>query len=135
MIAFGGFTFMTLATNIVGSDEYLLWSLPPVVREEYKVAQKMQQNQYDIFRQAYGSAITDEQFDSWWYCNSPKANSNPTSEDMLETKIAWRRKMTEDHINRLSMIVPIDQDAVRNDFLAKAGNAVREFDQGYMEAV
>ena len=40
MIAFGGFACMTLATNIVGSDEYLLWSLPPVVREEYKVAQK-----------------------------------------------------------------------------------------------
>ena len=114
-------------------DKYNPYDPVQVRMHEYKVAQKMQQNQYDIFRQAYGSAITDEQFDSWWYCNSPKANSNPTSEDMLETKIAWRRKMTEDHINRLSMIVPIDQDAVRNDFLAKAGNAVREFDQGYME--
>ena len=38
-IILGGIALLATASNVVGSDTFLLWSLPPVVRDEYKVAQ------------------------------------------------------------------------------------------------
>lgn len=103
--------------------------------KQYLIQQKQSKMQYDFYREAKLTTLTDKQFNDWWYMYTPKANPNGTElskEARLDNLAAWRYKKTEENIQFLSMLESIDQNAVRNEYLARANAALKPFGYDYL---
>ena len=98
-----------------------------------KMHERLMKNQYNVFRDAYGTSITKEQFDEWWNMYTPPAqrdNTTGTKAETLEQRAQWRREMGLRHLNALESFVPIDVEAVRNQRIRYIRQVIREFDRG-----
>lgn len=100
---------------------------------QLKMHERLMRNQYNVFRDAYGTSITKEQFDEWWNMYTPPAqrdNTTGTKTETLEQRAQWRREMGLRHLNALTTFVPIDVEAVRNQRIHYIRQVIREFDRG-----
>ena len=111
-------------------EKYNPWNPLDVRLHELKVQNALARAQHDIFREAYGGMVTDEQFDSWWY-GRPKSEAPDT--DYQYQKDAWRRQMMAQHISRLDQMIPIDPKVIQANMMQQVHNSVHQFDQGYMD--
>lgn len=111
-------------------EKYNPWNPLEVRLHELKVQNNLAKAQHDIFREAYGDMVTDEQFDAWWY-GRPKSEVPET--DYQYQKDSWRKQMMEQHIVRLNQMVPMDPKVVQERMMQQIHNNVYQFDQGYMD--
>ena len=102
---------------------------------ELRLEERMKKNQYDVFRSAYGSSVSDATFDAWWYKGNYAAMPNKprTEEEIVEQRKQWRHNMGVQHTNLLNTIVPIDYEKIKQEKTKKINQLVREFDRGTME--
>lgn len=102
---------------------------------ELKVEERMRRNQYDVFRSAYASTVSDQQFDQWWYRGNYASMPNRprTDEELLEQRKQWRYNMGLQHYQILSTFQPLDHEKIKQEKTRKINQLVYEFDRGTME--
>ena len=103
---------------------------------EMRMEDKLKRDQYEIFRSAYGGAVSDEEFDRWWYKSNPQAipNDRPRSEeDLIAQRKQWRSNMGQNHAYVLQNAKPIDPEQVRIYKTNKINEIIHNFDKGIMD--
>ena len=103
---------------------------------ELKVEEKKRQDQYDFFRAAYGTSITDEQFNEWWYRGNLAAmpqNGLRTEQQMIQQRNQWANNMNFQHIQNLGTFTQIDPNTVREWKTHQIQRLAYDFDRGTMD--
>lgn len=94
--------------------------------------QKEIDKQYKLYRRIFGSTVTDEQFDLWFFGPKEDEYKEPTIEEQIEQRRRYLHKMTDNNIQFLSTIKPLDYEAIHNDMVRKINENFRRFDQGLL---
>lgn len=100
--------------------------------QEQKLREKHMADQYSIYRAAYGTSLSDEDFDKWWYRNDPSTKQNRTEEDEIFEQECKRYQMGSARQDVLMTAVPVDYEKVSQAIQKKREEVVREFDEDIM---
>lgn len=111
------------------------WRNPMDIRlHNSRVIEKERKDQYSIYRAAYKTRMTDEEFDNWWFNgNTASKKKERTDDDIIFEKEQARRALGEQRQMILQDLVPIDQNRLAQARLSGMAKAVHDFDEGWMD--